>query len=405
MIWIKLLVSVYFHLLLNQGIFTVNKLSEEFIMLKKYGSLISVFILLFLVACATKPESDVDTPEYHFKAGMRAIDNSDYQQAIKSFQRSVDLDKKFALGYGGLGLANAHLGQNSEAKKNASTCASRGSKDPEALSLSAQVWIVMRDSEKRWFKRAEDYLKKALRRDEEHEGAMYWYGTAHLYNYEFDEAEDFFRKVVAKRGNLSGEADKKWNLAQKIVRAMPGTPEGKKVALKEQINRADVAVLFAEELKIGALFEKMPVQNTGFQTPSQASQSVNITVPNDSKDHWAETWIKDMIRYGIMSVDSENNFLPNENITRANYAKAVERLLVVARRDESLETKYFGEPQQRFSDLPSSHYAYNAAAVCTESGIMEIDMITRQFNPNGDVTGADTLLLIRELQNALRMTF
>ena len=263
----------------------------------------------------------------------------------------------------------------------------------------------MRDSEKRWFKRAEDYLKKALRRDEEHEGTMYWYGTAHLYNYEFDEAEDFFRKVVAKRGNLSGEADKKWNLAQKIVRAMPGTPEGKKVALKEQINRADVAVLFAEELKIGALFEKMPVQNTGFQTPSQASQSVNITVPNDSKDHWAETWIKDMIRYGIMSVDSENNFLPNENITRANYAKAVERLLVVARRDESLETKYFGEPQQRFSDLPSSHYAYNAAAVCTESGIMEIDMITRQFNPNGDVTGADTLLLIRKLQDALRMTF
>ena len=60
-------------------------------MLKKHGSLISVFVLLLLVACATKPESDVDTPEYHFKAGMRAIDNSDYQQAIKSFQRSVKI--------------------------------------------------------------------------------------------------------------------------------------------------------------------------------------------------------------------------------------------------------------------------------------------------------------------------
>ena len=151
-------------------------------MLKKHGSLISVFVLLLLVACATKPESDVDTPEYHFKAGMRAIDNSDYQQAIKSFQRSVDLDKKFALGYGGLGLSHAHLGQNKEAKNYASKCASRGSKDPEALSLSAQAWIIMRDSEKRWFKRAEDYLKKALKRDKEHEGAMYWYGVAYLYN-------------------------------------------------------------------------------------------------------------------------------------------------------------------------------------------------------------------------------
>jgi len=55
-------------------------------MLKKQLSLISIFALMLLVACATKPESDVDTPEYHFKAGMRAIDNGDYQQAIKSLK-------------------------------------------------------------------------------------------------------------------------------------------------------------------------------------------------------------------------------------------------------------------------------------------------------------------------------
>ena len=85
-------------------------------MLKKYLKNTPILILLFLAACATKPESDVDTPEYHYKAGMRAIENGDFQQAIKSFQRSVDLDKKFAVGYGGLGLAHAHLGNNKEAK-------------------------------------------------------------------------------------------------------------------------------------------------------------------------------------------------------------------------------------------------------------------------------------------------
>jgi len=92
----------------------VNNLFEEITMLRKHRSLIPIFTLLLLVACATAPESDVDTPEYHFKAGMRAIDNADYQQAIKSFQRSVDLDKKFALGYGGLGLAHAYLEQNGQ---------------------------------------------------------------------------------------------------------------------------------------------------------------------------------------------------------------------------------------------------------------------------------------------------
>ena len=89
-------------------------------MFKKYAPHISFLTLLLLVSCATKPQSDVDTPEYHFKAGMRAIDNEDYQQSITSFQRSVDLDSKFALGYGGLGLANAYLKSNKNAKDFAS---------------------------------------------------------------------------------------------------------------------------------------------------------------------------------------------------------------------------------------------------------------------------------------------
>ena len=375
-------------------------------MLKKNQLLLAFIPLLFLASCATKPESDMDTPEYHYKAGMRAIENEDYQQAIKSFQRSIDLDKKFALGYGGLGLAHANLGNNKEAKDYAARCASRGSKDPEALALSGQVWITMRDSEKRWFKRAEDLLEKALKRDKEHEGSQYWFGVAHLYNYQFDEAESYFRKVVNKRGDYAGKADSKWKLSQKIVRAMPGTPVGKKVALKEKINRADLAVLFAEELKIGVLFDRMPAaQSSGFQTPGQAAQTSTVIVPNDSKGHWAETWIKDMIRYGIMNIEPDGNFYPDDNINRAVYAMAVQRLLVVATRDESLETRYFGEAQSRFSDVPSSHFAYNAMALCAERGIMQADVINGRFEPTGNVTGADALLIIRTLQTSLRMTF
>ena len=374
-------------------------------MLKKYLSHVSILSLVFLAACATKPESDVDTPEYHYKAGMRAIENMDYQQAIKSFQRSVDLDSKFALGFGGLGLANARLGNNKEAKKFASTCASKGNKDSDALALSARVWINMRESEKKWFNRAEGHLKKSLKRNKEHEGSQYWYGVAYLYSYKFNEAEDYFRVVVNKRGEYSGLADSKWKLSQKIVRAMPGTPVGKKVALKERINRADLAVLFSEELKIGVLFDRMPAQSTGFQSPSQANQNTTIQIPTDSKNHWAETWIKDMIRYGVMNVEPDGNFYPDDKINRATYALAVQRLLVVATRDESLETKYFGENQSRFSDVPSSHFAYNAMAVCTERGIMQIDMMNNRFNPTGDVTGADALLIIRNLQNSLRITF
>ena len=66
--------------------------------------------LLFLGGCATKPQSDVDTPEYHFRAGMRAVDSGNYDAALNSFQRALDLDKKFVAAYAGMGLTNAHLG-------------------------------------------------------------------------------------------------------------------------------------------------------------------------------------------------------------------------------------------------------------------------------------------------------
>ncbi|MEE8437446.1 MAG: S-layer homology domain-containing protein, partial [Candidatus Neomarinimicrobiota bacterium] len=95
----------------------------------------------------------------------------------------------------------------------------------------------------------------------------------------------------------------------------------------------------------------------------------------------------------------------DEVITRANYALAVQRLLVIATRDESLETKYFGESVSRFSDVPSSHFAYNAMALCAERGIMQADVMTGKFDPAGNVGGADALLIIRTLQTSLRITF
>ena len=84
---------------------------------------------------------------------------------------------------------------------------------------------------------------------------------------------------------------------------------------------------------------------------------------------------------------------------------AAQRLLLGATRDNSLEVRYFGEHPSRFSDVPSSHPAYNAMALCSERGIMQSDVMTGNFNPAGFIDGADALLIIRTLQNSLRMTF
>ena len=54
-----------------------------------------VSAILLIAGCATKPQSDVDTPEYHFRSGMRSVDTGNYNAALSSFQRALDLDKKF----------------------------------------------------------------------------------------------------------------------------------------------------------------------------------------------------------------------------------------------------------------------------------------------------------------------
>ena len=59
-------------------------------------------LLLFVIGCAPKAvsQSDLDTPEYHYRLGLRSLDSGDYQTALTAFQRSVDLDKKYARGWG-----------------------------------------------------------------------------------------------------------------------------------------------------------------------------------------------------------------------------------------------------------------------------------------------------------------
>jgi Tfp pilus assembly protein PilF len=365
----------------------------------------AISALLFITGCATKPQSDVDSPEYHFRSGMRSVDTGNYDAALNSFQRALDLDKKFVSGYAGLGLANAHLGNTKAAKKNIGKAVDKGSKDPDVLAICGRAWIVLRKDEKKWFKQATKILDKALKRDKQHETSMYYYGLAHLYKYDFSDAESYFRRVVELKGDFSGKADAQWKRSQKIVRAMPGTEAGKKIALQEQINRADLSVIFAEELKISELMAKLPSQSGGFQTPGQMNTTSRSQKPSDASGHWASSWINEVLQYGILEVGPDGRFYPDETITRAEYAMAVQRLLVVATRDNDLEVRYFGENPSRFSDVPSSHPAYNAMALCSERGIMQSDVMTGKFNPSGKIDGADALLIIRTLQNSLRMTF
>lgn len=369
--------------------------------------LMSLFLLGGVISCgpAAVSQSDLDTPEYHYRLGVRSLDSEDYTTAQQAFQRAVDLDKKFAIGWSGLGLTRAILGNFVEGEKNVDKGISLDSKNPETFVYRTRFWIYNQKN-KRWYDRAIKDIESALKLSPNHESATFYKGEVYFFGMNFSAAEGQYSKVVDMRGALADKADKKWATTQKIVRARPGTEAGKKIAIKPVISRADLAVLFAEELKLADLFSRMaPQTQVGFQSPAQMAQSTQSEgLPADVVGSWAAPWIKEVMELGVLEPGPDGQFYPDELVSRLIYAVAVQRILVTATRDMSLETKYFGT-QSRFPDVPNTHFAFNAIALCTERGIMKADMMTGRFEPTKNIGGADALLIIREIQNSLRVNF
>src|SRR5512137_439983 len=76
--------------------------------MKRFMILMLVIIALVAVGCGPKaaPSTSVlDTPEYHYNQGLKFLDKDKLDDAMREFQRAVDLDPKSPLGYIGKGLA------------------------------------------------------------------------------------------------------------------------------------------------------------------------------------------------------------------------------------------------------------------------------------------------------------
>ena len=117
------------------------------------------------------------------QGGHAPSDMGEYQSAVNSFSRAIELDKKFALSHAGLGIAPASLKDKKAAKKHAAK-AGESLEDPRVLALCGKVYIDLRDQEKKWHKDAKRLLKKALKEPK----STNWQPTTPgrcIYQYEF----------------------------------------------------------------------------------------------------------------------------------------------------------------------------------------------------------------------------
>jgi tetratricopeptide (TPR) repeat protein len=366
-----------------------------------------------LIGCGPKPipeESVLDTPDNHFAQGIRELDRGNMDEAMREFERAKALDPKYAEAYSGMGLVLAERGDFKKALDLADEAIDRNDKSVDCRVIKGRILVKQRKGDD-WVKKAVKEFDKAIDLNPNSGKAHYYKGIAYKEAYMFGESASAFRKVIELKGDFAAEADKEWAIVQKIERAAPGTKVGAKIALVEEIDRADLAVLLIEELKLLELLEKKrpKTYDTGFKAPDdptkmQTSEQVQMAEVTDVENHWAKNWIKDIVKLRGMDVFPDHTFRPDELITRANYAMTMQTIMIMATGDEGLATKYIGETS-RFPDVNGSHFAYNAIALMIDRGIMRADKMTGAFDLNGHMSGADALLAIRDFQNALRMTF
>ena len=368
-------------------------------------------LALVVAGCGKKtspPTSLMDSPEYHYTNGLKYLDKDQIDEAMKSFDRAVALDPKSPLGYIGKGLAYGKKGEYKPAFENMSK--GKGlDKGIEANIGMIRLYSMQRA--KGWVPEAESEFKTAKKKDPNSARLHYFMGMAYKVALDFDKAAEMFKTVLDMNKEFTGEANTEWALIQKIQRAAPGTEIGKKIALIDKIDRADIAALFDQEMNLEKLYTKRGVKtyDTSFKAPTEASTDmqtekvIKMEPATDIADHWLKPSIDLVLKLQVRGLEAGPNhtFEPDKLITKGEFALMLEDILIKVSGDEKLATKFLGATSP-FPDIRNDQYFFSAAMTTTSRGFIEADKATGEFKPGDPVSGADALLSIREFKNQLK---
>jgi len=386
--------------------------------MKRLAVLMLVIVALVAMGCGPKaaPSTSVlDTPEYHYNQGLKFLDKNQMDDAMREFQRAVDLDPKSSLGYIGKGLVFGQKGDFKAAYENMEKGKSNETKGIEArigmIRLYSLQMVKEPSKAKSLIKDAESEFKTANEKEPNNARLHYYMGMAYKVDLNFDKAAPMFRTVLDLNKDFTGEANAEWAMIQKIQRAAPGTEIGKKIALIDKIDRADVSALFDQEMNLEKLFTKRGVKSydTSFKAPTESSTrfspetTVKMDAATDIKDHWLRPSIEMILKLQVRGLEAgpDHKFDPDKLITKGEFAVMLEDILIKVSGDEKLATKFLGATSP-FPDIRNDQYFFSAAMTVTSRNFLDADKATGEFKPGDPVSGADALLSIREFKNQLK---
>lgn len=400
--------------------------------MRKIWYLVLLSLVMALAGCTASPvrcTSPEDNPRHHYLRGMEALESQNVELAIKKFDRALYCEDQFSAAYSGRAIAYAiksldqsDAGFKSVEAERALENLEKGRKFAETSNdrFEYQVAAIRVNSllkGKKWLEKAEDAYKEALNQkiDEKlldyyqgQEAATYFIGLAYLDACEFRKAEDRFRDTLGARkdGKWNALADRAWKKTAKIVRAMGGITVGdvgKKIAVKENVGRGDLAALLIDEMKLDKLFAgRIPVK-------SQLERMQAEFTPADVLDHPFKDEILTVMKWKVRGLEPKFDeitkaylFKANDSVLRGEMAFILEDVLMKLTGDEKLATAFFGQDRSPFPDVKPTSPFYNAVLNMTTRGIMEGEL-SGEFRVSDPVDGAEAILAVRMLQQRINI--
>ncbi len=370
----------------------------------RFIALLTTVVIVFLSFGCSKPvmkKSNVDTPENHYVIGMQKLDDGDLKTAETEFARALELNKNSPLGY--IGMAFVEMGRSNykSATRHAKKAIAKDRNFADAYAAWGHTIAVRRHGNK-WFEESLKHFKKALSIEPENERVLYYLGESYYQADKYEQALEYFTKTVEKKGIFGERANERIAFVEKILKAEPLTGEGKIIAEKAKINRADLCILLIEELKLKPLLKnyRQEMYRTLFREDS-SRRNMNINVESEVDNNRAKKWILDIIHLDIpfFNLYPDGRFYPDRLVTKSMMAVVFQWVFEFVNVDSALSTKYIGMASP-FDDVNSAYFAFNAVNLCIEKGIMD-SQENGFFNPDSPVSGIEAILMIRALENVI----
>jgi len=184
---------------------------------------------------------------------------------------------------------------------------------------------------------------------------------------------------------------------------MAATKTGRRIALEDQISRADCAALIMEEIKLEKVLNR---QNTGTDmddSPDRKDKKSNqskSTTAKDIADNPLRVHIEGVLRLGVKGLEKypDGSFRPEECVSRATFAVIMEDILEKLTGNAELAKPFQGTASP-FKDVKTDATYYEAVMVVTSRGIMEKkNANAEEFAPLAPVSGAEALTIARRLK-------